>query len=123
MPPAPPAPGQIALTASWEERENEPPEHLVLDLANVGGQVVSIGPGANEVRGSGPQGAVPIAWTTEHGARALAPGERTELVLHPGLVDGAPGLTLDHANSTPVTLPPGSYRVCIQIACATAVFP
>lgn len=112
----PPA-GELALQGSWRAPPGAP-AHLIVAVANGGGQAVAVP--IQTVQVSGPSGAVPVRWPSGVGDRELLPGERVELEFHAVVADGALVLALDHAAGEHVPMPPGAYDVCIAARCAEA---
>lgn len=115
------APGELDVVAKWAPWEGSDAPHLIITLRHAHGGPVDIGSSGVNLTVTGPQGPVPIDWSSQSGAREIRAGESVEVALHPTLLpDGSVELSIDHATGTHVSLPAGTYYVCADDRCGIA---
>lgn len=107
-------PGEIQLTASWLDAE-----HLAVHAKNIGGSPVSLA-GADVMRLTGPNGALPFHWNGM--GPTLAQGEERSFEIHAmHMADGTVGMTMDHAmTGHHMAMPMGDYTLYVAGTSVTA---
>lgn len=120
--PFPPATStRLNIAATWGSWEGSDVPHLLLTIRHLRGATVLVGRSGENVTITGPTGIIPLDWSSQSGAREIAPGDVIDVAFHPTVTPtGRLELSIDHASGPHIALPPGTYFACIGSDCGSA---